>query len=157
MTKIPTALNTAPSPQLLTLIRRFEGLYRLRKDGLIYPYRCPAGVPTQGYGHVVPSMDVPPISREAAEEQLVADVAARIPTVLQVSPKLTGRRLDAIVSFVFNCGLGRYKASTLRKRINAGDWAGAAMELRKHVWGGGRKLPGLVVRREVEAQMILKG
>ena len=47
------------------------------------------------------------------------------------------------------------KRKTLRKRVDAQDWQGAARELRKWVFGGGRKLPGLVLRREAEAQRIL--
>ena len=146
-----------PSPQLLALLRHYESLAKVKKDGLVYPYLCPAGIPTIGYGHVIPSMDYGPITRDAAEAMLVEDVRVRIPPTISLSPNLSGGRLDAIVSFVFNCGLNRYKASTLRKRIQSEDWPGAAKELRKHVYGGGKRLPGLVLRREAEAQMLLKG
>jgi lysozyme len=69
-------------------------------------------------------------------------------------PGLRGERLAAIADFAYNLGLGRLKASTLRRRLNAGDYAGARQELRKWVRGGGRVLPGLVLRREAEAALV---
>ena len=63
-------------------------------------------------------------------------------------------RLSAISDFVFNLGPTRYAASTLRRCVNAGEWNRAKTELAKWVWGGGRKLPGLVLRREAEAGLL---
>ena len=62
--------------------------------------------------------------------------------------------LGAIVDFTFNLGAGRLQTSTLRRRINQRDWVGVALELRRWVYGGGRALPGLVVRREAECRLI---
>lgn len=74
---------------------------------------------------------------------------------LELCPDLTGDKLCAIADFAYNLGLGRLRASTLRRRVNEEDWAGAAAELAKWVNGGGRKLPGLVKRRAVEAAILL--
>jgi lysozyme len=74
--------------------------------------------------------------------------------VRRLCPALDGDRLGAITSFVFNLGAGRLAASTLRRKLNAGDWAAARRELVKWVWGGGRKLPGLVLRRAAERELI---
>ena len=63
-------------------------------------------------------------------------------------------RLAAIVDFTFNLGAGRLQTSTLRRRVNQRDWVGAASELRRWVYGGGRVLPGLVARREAECRLI---
>ncbi len=63
-------------------------------------------------------------------------------------------RLAAIVDFTFNLGAGRLQTSTLRRRINQRDWASAAPELRRWVYGGGKLLPGLVLRREAEALLL---
>jgi lysozyme len=71
--------------------------------------------------------------------------------VLATEPQ---RRLAAIVDFTFNLGAGRLQASTLRRRINQQDWTGAAQELLRWVYGGGRVLPGLVIRRGAEAILI---
>ena len=59
-----------------------------------------------------------------------------------------------MVDFTFNLGAGRLQTSTLRRRINQTDWVGARLELRKWVHGGGRVLPGLVVRRQAEIALM---
>lgn len=63
-------------------------------------------------------------------------------------------RLAAIVDFTFNLGAGRLQTSTLRRRVNQRDWAAAATELRRWVYGGGKVLPGLVARREAEIAWV---
>jgi lysozyme len=62
--------------------------------------------------------------------------------------------LAAVSDFTFNLGAGKLRASTLRRRLLAEDWEGAPHELRKWVFGGGKKLPGLVRRRAAEAALI---
>ncbi len=66
-------------------------------------------------------------------------------------------RLPAIVDFTFNLGAGRLQTSTLRRRVNQRDWVAAEQELRRWVYGGGKVLPGLVARREVEARWLILG
>lgn len=138
------------------LIKPFEGLHRRLPNGLIAPYICPAGVPTQGWGIVVPSMDVPPITKEMADAILMRELPRYMADALKASPVLATMpsRLAAITSFVYNLGAPRYRASTLRKRINAQDWEGAKTELMKWTRGGGRVLPGLVKRRAAEAALL---
>ena len=63
-------------------------------------------------------------------------------------------RLSAIADFCYNLGTTRYKSSTLRRKVRDSDWLDAADELQKWVWGGGRKLPGLVLRRQAEAALL---
>jgi lysozyme len=137
---------------LYDLIRRFEGL-RLR------PYLCPAGVPTVGYGHTGPEVTLksPPITPGIAERLMQSDADAFAAAAVKSSPVLLANpnRHAAIADFCFNLGTTRYKASTLRRKVNAQEWNDAADELRKWVWGGGRKLPGLVVRREAERLLML--
>ena len=72
--------------------------------------------------------------------------------VLATAPE---QRLTAIVDFTFNLGAGHLQTSTLRRRINQRDWASAAQELRRWIYGGGRALLGLVGRRNVESLMLL--
>lgn len=134
------------------LLREFEGL-RLR------PYLCPAGVPTIGYGHTGPEvhMGMAPITRSLAEVWMLEDAEKACRQVVRLSPILLSQdpnRLAALADFVFNLGSGRYAASTLRRRVNAGDWTGAAEQLHRWVWGGGRKLPGLIRRRAVESVLL---
>lgn len=136
---------------LYALIRKFEGL-RLKV------YKCPAGVATIGYGHTGPdvTMSSPPITGQVANElmekdaEIFARAAAKLSPVLLLDPD----KHSAIADFCFNLGTTRYKASTLKRKIDAQDWDGAADELAKWVWGGGKKLPGLVLRRKAEACLI---
>ncbi len=136
---------------LLALIRKFEGL-RLK------PYLCPAGVPTIGYGHTGKdvTLSMAPISEPVAEALMHQDAEVFMRAAGNLSPVLwfDEDKHAAIADFCFNLGSSRYKASTLKRRIDAGDWEGACDELQKWVWGGGRKLPGLVARRAAEAGLL---
>lgn len=136
------------------LCKEFEG-FRSK------PYICPAGYPTQGYGTVfrpdgkVVSMADPPITEETASEWLLSELRGNyMAGVLRASPNLLvhQKRLGALTSFAYNLGVSRYRASTLRQRVNAEDWGGARNELLKWNMGGGRVLPGLVRRRLSEAR-----
>lgn len=137
---------------LAELVKRFEGFSQT-------PYRCPAGYWTIGYGHLC-SPDHPPITIEEGERLLLEDLGVAINASYSLCPVLYSEpeaRLLAVADFAFNLGSGRLKISTMRRRINQRDWVGAARECRRWVWGGGKILPGLVVRREVEAKMLLEG
>ena len=138
------------------LVQRFEGCHRRLPDGRIAPYICPAGYPTQGWGIVVPGMEVPPITQAMADAIFMRELPRYMTDALRASPVLAKhpRRLAAITSFVFNLGAARYRASTLRKRVDAEDWAGACEEILKWNRGGGRVLPGLVKRRQAEAELL---
>lgn len=139
----------------LPLILRFEG-FRLR------PYLCSAGVPTIGVGatHYLDGRRVtlsdPPITREAAMVLLREMVAGEyLPEVLRLCPGAdTAPRVAALTSFAFNLGVAALRASTLRRRVNAGDWAAAARELQRWNRGGGRVLRGLVQRRDAEVALL---
>lgn len=121
------------------------------------PYICPAGFWTIGFGQLC-KPDHPPITRDEAH----AGVLARLPivgeAVLALSPALLldepEHRLAALISFSDNLGIGRYQASTLRKKVAVRDWEGATAEFSRWVMGGGRKLPGLVARRADEAALF---
>lgn len=139
------------------LIRRFEG-WRSK------PYICPAGVPTIAYGATAypdgrkVTMADPPMSKDEGERLLDHDAAAYARQALKLSPGLAGSedRVSAIADFVYNLGAARYRASTLRKRVNEGAWGEAHRELQRWVFGGGRKLPGLVARRLAEGALLIR-
>ena len=143
----------------IELAKRFEGFHRVPKSDPLrraHPYICPAGFWTIGFGHLC-APDHPPITEAEAEVYLAADLMAALNATLRYCPVLATEpenRLAAIVDFTFNLGAGRLQTSTLRRRINQRDWAGAAQELRRWVYGGGRVLPGLVARREAEARLL---
>lgn len=64
------------------------------------------------------------------------------------------RRLAAIISFCYNCGLTNYRLSTLKRRVDSKDWVGAQEEIKKWNKAKGIVLPGLTRRREAEARFL---
>jgi len=130
------------------LVRHFEGLR-------LVAYRDPVGILTIGYGSIHGVHKGMRITAPEAEARLAVDWEIAMRATLRLCPRLEGRRLEAIADFTFNLGASRLAASTLRRRLNRADWQGAADELRKWVFAGGRKLPGLVARREAERVLLL--
>jgi lysozyme len=134
----------------LTLIKQFEGL-RLQA------YKCPADRWTIGYGHTADVSANDAITEEDALFFLRQDVAESERAVNQyVHVPLTQNQFDALVSFVFNLGIGSFRNSTLLKKLNAGDDDGAAQEFGRWIHAGGKTSPGLVRRREAERALFLK-
>jgi len=151
--------------ELLRFVKHEEGL-------VLVPYLCPAGYPTIGYGHRIPSLAHPPITESDAEQLLFIDlgIAERgaltlVPTLLQEP-----RRLAALTDLVFNVGrdaLDGVDPSDLNddagvvKCLRAGDWIGAAARFRKwdHAKVNGQlvELPSLKRRREIGAEWIEQG
>ena len=135
---------------LAELVRACEG-FRPR------PYLCPAGHWTIGYGELC-QRDSPPVTRQEAEARLQAALQVYVAHALRLSPGLAWAdpgRLAAVSDFVYNLGSTRYAGSTFRRLVNAQDWAGAAEACERWVYGGGRRLPGLVARRAVERKLLL--
>ena len=73
-----------------------------------------------------------------------------------VTVPLTQNQFDALVSFVYNLGLGCLQRSTLRKKLNRGDYQGAADELLKYNKAAGKVLRGLTRRRQAERALFLR-
>lgn len=144
------------------LAKRFEGFHRVPKNDPLrraHPYICPAGFWTVGFGHLC-KPDHPPVTQAEAEVYLAQDLATALTASLQYCPVLTlesESRLAAIIDFTFNLGAGRLQTSTLRRRVNQHNWPAVASELARWVYGAGRKLPGLIARRESEIDLILQG
>lgn len=143
------ALQTA-----VALARTFEGLR-------LSPYLCPAGVPSIGYGTTryedgtAVTLTDPPITRERALALLQRDVERALAAALRLCPGIdTAGRAAALADFTYNLGAGRLAGSTLRRCVNAQDWPGVAIQLRRWVYGGGRRLAGLAARREAEAALV---
>jgi lysozyme len=139
------------------LCKEFEGFKHK-------PYICPAGVPTIGYG-TTRYLDGTPVQMSdlaitygKAERLLRNDLVSCYKGMVKYCPSMateTPNRQAAIMSWVYNLGAGRLKISTMRKRLNEKDWDLAAHELKRWVRGGGRILPGLVRRREAEANLLI--
>jgi lysozyme len=137
------------------LVWKFEGLY-------LHPYLCPNGVPTVGLGATYyqngksVKLTDPPLTTEQAVELFRWMVATvYLPAVLKLCPSVADpSRLAALVDFTYNLGAGQLSSSTLRRKVNAGDWAAVPGELRKWSKAGGRTLKGLVLRREAEISLL---
>jgi lysozyme len=82
----------------------------------------------------------------------MAKFEAGVRTLVKV--ELEQCRFDALVSFAYNCGIGNLKSSTLLRKVNRGDFAGAAREFGKWNKAGGRVLKGLTRRRAAEATLF---
>lgn len=144
-------MGSQPIEIAINLCKKFEGFSSV-------PYICPAGYWTIGYGSTIVDgkrvdKDTSPIDESRAEYLLRNDLAGFLVSVYRLCPSLvaeTAERVAAILDFTYNLGSSRLKTSTLRRRINSGDWDDVPRQLRRWVFGGGRKLPGLVKRREAE-------
>jgi lysozyme len=135
--------------QGVNLIKDFEGFSPTI-------YLDAAGFPTIGYGHLLrpgeAEMFRRGISLEAAVALLIKDVQAAERAVLRlISVPLSDGQFDALVSFTFNLGSGALQRSTLRRKVNREEHADVPAEFMKWVWAGGRKLNGLIRRRQAEA------
>ena len=135
----------------IRLVKRFEGFSPV-------PYRCPAGILTIGYGHVITERDsfTYPLTEEQAERILIADLM-RIERIIKpmILVPLFWNQLDALVSFSFNVGPYTFRISTLRKLLNEGDYEGAGEQFLRWVYVGKTKLRGLVRRRQAERALFL--
>lgn len=133
----------------LELIKKFEGC-KLKS------YLCPAGVPTIGYGHTYGVKLDRTISVQEAEVLLDHDYQEAEDDVLEVvTVPLTDNQLGALTSFVFNLGKGNFGSSTLLKKVNKGDFTGAANEFDRWIFSKGVKLNGLIARRAAEKELFL--
>ena len=139
-----------------SLCKQFEG-FRSK------PYLCPAGVATIGYGSTYYSdgrkvtLQDQPMDEPAASALLMYELQhTYLPGTLRNCPILATdeRRLNAVVDFCYNLGIGRLQTSTLKRKINAQDWEGAKEELKKWNKGGGKVLAGLDKRRKAECNFM---
>lgn len=134
----------------INLIKQFEGC-------ILSAYKCPAGVWTIGYGHTKNVKQGMKITSSQATELLKEDLTTYENYVNKyVKVKLNQNQFDALVSFTFNCGAGALKSSTLLKKLNKGDYTGAANELLRWNKANGKVLAGLTRRRKAEKALFLK-
>jgi len=132
----------------LDIVKEAEGLR-------LSAYLCPAGIPTIGYGHTKGVKLGDTCTKEQAEKWLENDFfTAKQDVKAVVKVPLKENQLDALASFVFNLGVRKLIQSTLLKKLNAGDYNGAAAEFDKWVFAGKVKLNGLIKRRAKERQLF---
>lgn len=147
--------------EAILIIKQYEGFSAK-------PYLCPANVCTVGYGHVIRDGGgnmlkgqagmvkaheaYPfPIDEDEATLILMEDaikVACDITKIVKVG--LNDNQMAALVSLVFNIGIGNFKHSTLLRKLNKGLYDEIPDEIRRWIRAGGKVLNGLVSRREAE-------
>lgn len=138
----------------LDIITSFEGFSA-------EPYQCPAAVWTIGYGSTRcldgsrVSADTPDLTEAEALEWVQHELVRTEYDVSRlINVPLTENQFGALVSFAYNVGSGNLKASTLRQKLNRGDYEGAAAEFPKWRRAGGKVLRGLVRRRAAERALF---
>jgi lysozyme len=138
----------------VSLIKRWEGC-RLEA----YPDPASGGDPwTIGYGATGPGIQKGVRwSQRQADDRLAIDVDRFLKGVRSVLRRpATDAQLGAMTSLAYNIGVGAFKDSTLLRKFNAGDVAGAAAEFPKWKRAGGKVMQGLVNRRADE-QRVFRG
>jgi GH24 family phage-related lysozyme (muramidase) len=145
------------------LVKPFEGYARRLPDGgcAAYPDPGTGREPwTIGWGCTGPDVTKTTIwTQEKAQQELNKHLLYFYQELLKLSPSLASApdvKVAAVISFAYNCGLGNYRISTFKKRIDAKDWTGASQEILKWNKAAGRVLPGLTRRRQAEA-LLLQG
>jgi lysozyme len=154
---------TTLSPQGAHLIAGFEGF-------VPHWYDDGTGVQTIGYGHTgsLPPGWKPPLTVAQGLELLQADAASAAASVTQavrvllgVIPARAQARFDACVSLAFNIGGGAFAGSSLVRQINARgaprDWSPVGPYWLEWDHAGGKVLPGLLRRRQVELRVFVTG
>ncbi len=159
----------------LNIIKSFEGI----EDGdpstvNLDPYIDPVGIWTIGWGHAIidngkfVTIDYDPygvlaksfypdgITYEEAESLLEEDIEETCYYINRyVKIPLNNNQFSALVSFTFNVGINNLLKSTLLKKLNIGDYLGAADEFPKWRKSNGKIFNGLVRRRKTERDLFL--
>ncbi|MFC2994952.1 lysozyme [Acinetobacter sichuanensis] len=141
------------SPAGIDLICSFEGLeLKAYNDGV--------GVWTIGYGTtVINGVKVKKgdtCTVEQAKKYMASDLKKFEAAVNKVQVPLNQNQFDALVSLTYNIGIGAFADSTLLKKLNVGDYKGAAAQFDVWVKAGGKRMQGLVNRRAVERKLFEK-
>ena len=138
----------------IELIKKYEGF-------MTSPYKCPAGVPTIGYGATYypngdkVKMTDNSITESEAEELLHSMVVSYENAVNRyVQTSISQNQFDALVSFAYNLGNGALQKSTLLKKVNKNPCdLDIKNQFNRWVKAGGKTLAGLVKRRKEEGEL----
>lgn len=145
MTKVN---NLTYSSNGFKLTEQFEGLS-------LQTYQDIAGIWTNGYGNTHGVVPGSIITLQQAKNDLASNVeGAEYVVNTVVTVPLTQNQFDALVDFVFNLGSGNFQSSTLLRKLNAGDYAGAATQFPLWNHSGGHIVSGLTKRRLAEQALF---
>lgn len=141
----------------IELIKSFEGFRSA-------PYKCPAGIPTIGYGATFyPGGAKVKMTDKSITEEDAVDILKNMLGSFEryvdsyCRDDINQNQFDALVSFAYNLGPANLKSSTLLKKVNLNpNDETIRAEFMKWVKAGGKTLKGLVRRREAEANLYFK-
>ena len=124
-----------------------------------YPYPDVVGKMTIGVGHLIKPGEVFPVDgiTDAEATKLLCEDLATFEACVDamVEVPLNQNQFDALCSFAFNLGCGKLESSTLLRKLNTGDYKGAADEFLRWNKAGGKVFAGLMKRREKERSLFL--
>lgn len=145
----------------LSIIKRFEGYHKEQADGSCKAYQerinGKLDIPTIGWGCTEGVTMGMTWTRAEAEEGLKRELAKHEAAVTRlVTVALNQNQFDALCSFCYNLGEGNLGKSTLLKKLNAGDFDGAAAEFQRWSHFKGTTAKGLQARRAREAALFLE-
>lgn len=136
------------------------GLFIAKHESLILgTYLDPVGILTSCYGHTSKELKLnQKFTEEQCLKQLAKDLVSYDREMMRyVSVPMTDEEHAAYLSFTYNVGAGNFSKSTLLRKLNSGDYVGACKEITRWVYASGKKLNGLVKRREAEKELCLLG
>lgn len=132
------------------LIKKFEGL-RLQA------YRCPAGILTIGYGHTRNVKEGDKITADIAEKLLDEDLISIERFLNSLKLNINQNQFDALVSFIYNVGIGNFLKSTLLQKIKTDpNDKTIEQEFMKYRFANKIELTGLIRRRKEEVKLYFK-
>ena len=139
-----------------------EILIKLIKDSegcKLKAYKCPAGIWTIGYGQTKGVKEGMVWTQQQADEDIIKTTLQAFNEAIKASPILATANMEkqaAIADFVYNLGITNYNKSTLKLRVDKGNWVSASTEIKKWNKSNGTILNGLVKRRQLEADLLIK-
>ena len=141
------SVGAAGAALLLFHVPQFEGM-------VLRGYKDPIGIVTACAGHTKTAVLGKPYTRDECEALLVQDLSEHAEGVFScVTAPMTVWEVAAFTSFTYNVGVSAFCGSTLVRKFNDGNAAGACAELSRWTKAGGQELPGLVKRRAIERAM----
>lgn len=130
------------------LIAEFEGFSST-------VYRCQAGVPTIGFGHTRGVVDGQTITKEDALRLLMSELSTlqkALASVIHVD--VTEGQFVAILSLVYNIGMGNFRTSTLLRELNKENFVNAGNEFARWIYVKRQPNEGLMRRRAKEREVF---
>lgn len=144
-------LGASTAALVVPLVISYEGT-------VTHSYKDPIGLVTACHGHTGSDIKMgQTFTDEQCRQFLESDLIKHAADLQCIKAPLAPEQRAAFLSFAYNVGGEKFCGSTLVRKANAGDLAGACNELRRWTMAGGKELPGLVKRREAERNLCMKG